>query len=209
MTTSLAALPRGALVEAEAFVDVDVARCAGVEVYKCRFERCRFVEAVLDKVVFEDVEFVDCDLTRVRFGHSSLRGVRFVRCKLLGVDFSRAADHPDVAFDGCSLSYAVFDGVALKGVRFLECQLGEASFVGSDLRDADFARSDLTRAVLRDAKLGGADFSTSTALLLDPARNDSNDALISVETAIHLAQAAGLRVAGHDDERRGKRPKRR
>lgn len=205
--TNLETLPKGALVEAEAFVDVDIARIASIEVYKCRFDKCRLVEASFDKVVFEDVDFNGCDLTRVRWGGSSLRGVRFVDCKLLGVNFSGANDNPDVSFTGCGLRYAVFDGVACRGARFLNCQMQEASFVEADVRDADFSGSDLTHTVLKKCSLAGADFSTTTGLYFEAAQNQSKDAFIAVETAVQMAQAAGLRVAGYDDAKgsKGKR----
>ncbi len=207
--TKLEQLPRGALVEGEAFVDVDVARVAAVEVYKCRFDNCRFVEASFDKVVFEAVEFKDCDLTRVKWGSSSLRGVKFIDCKLLGVNFAALNDNPDVSFERCLLRYAVFDGVACRGARFVDCNLAEANFNETDLRDADFSLSDFTLAVIKKCTLAGADFSTSTGLYFDPAANQSKDAFIAVETAVQIAQAAGLRVAGYDDAKGSKAKRRR
>lgn len=207
--TDLQKLPRGALVEGEAFVDVDIAGVAGVEVYKCRFDNCRFVEARFDKVVFEAVEFKDCDLTRVAWGSSSLRGAKFIDCKLLGVNFSALNDNPDVSFERCLLRYAVFDGVALRGAKLFDCNLAEASFNEADLRDCDFSQSDFTHAVMKKCSLAGADFSTSTGLSFDPAANQSKDAFIAVETAVQIAQAAGLRVAGYDDAKGSKKPRRR
>ncbi len=208
-TTNLQTLPAGALVEDELFVDVDIAAIGKIELYKCRFENCRLPEARLSRVVIEGCEFVGCDLTRVSLGGSSLRGVRFVDCKLLGVDFGKASDNPEVSFERCLLRYAVFDGVNVRGARFVDCQLQEASFVEADLQDTDFQGSDLSHAVLKKSALGGADLSTTTGLFFDAMQNQSKDAFISVETAIHMAQAAGLRVAGHDDAKASGKRKRR
>lgn len=206
--TDLHHLPAGALVEAEVFVDVAVTSLPRCELYKCRFENCRFPEATLSRVVFEGCEFVDCDLTRVSWGQSPLRAVTFVDCKLLGVNFSKAGDDPDVVFQRCLLRYAVFDGVNLRGARFEDCQMQEASFVEADLQDADFGGSDLTHAVLTRCSLGGANFSTSTGLFFETSQNQCKDAFVAVETAIQMAQAAGLRVAGYDDARPSKRKRR-
>lgn len=203
-TTNLARLPGGALVEGERFVDVDIAAIGKIELYKCRFENCRLQEGSWSRVVVEGCEFVGCDLTRVSFGGSSLRGVRFVDCKLLGVDFGKAGENPDVSFERCLLRYAVFDGVNLRGASFVDCQMQESSFIETDLRDCDFQSSDLTHAVLKRSSLAGADFSTTTGLFFETTQNQSKDAFIAVETAIHMAQAAGLRVAGHDEARPNK-----
>ena len=204
----LSALAAGSLVENAAVVDVDVTALPAVEFYRCRFERCRMADASSARVRFEDCEFAACDLTKLRFGDASLRGVRFVDCKLVGVDFAAAADNPDVAFHGCLMRYARFDGVSLRGVVFRACQLVEASFVETLLDDATFDDCDLTNAVFKNASLGGADFSTSSGVFFGLANNRVQDAFISVDTAIHLARAAGLRVAG-TDEKRGARKRRR
>ncbi|MDP2339635.1 MAG: pentapeptide repeat-containing protein [Deltaproteobacteria bacterium] len=206
--TDLQRLPAGALVEGETFVDVDVKAIGKIELYKCRFENCRLPEAALSRVVLEGCELVGCDLTRISWGSSSLRGVRFVDCKVLGVNFSKAADNPEVSFERCLMRYTVFDGVNLRGARFIDCHLQEASFVEADLQDVDFGGSDLGEAVLKRCALAGADFSTTTGLFFEPNENQSKDAFIAVETAIQIARASGLRVAGHDEPKGSKRKRR-
>jgi fluoroquinolone resistance protein len=194
----LSRLSPGTLVEGQTFVDEDISHLAGIEFFTCRFEGCRLADARLSKVVFERCEFVGCDLTKLLWGSSSLRGVRFVDCKLMGVNFAGAADNPEVSYDGCLMRYSVFDGVNLRGIHFNNCHLHDASFVECDLNDADFGGSDLEGAVLRNCRMAGADFSTATGLFFEPAQNRARDAYISPETAIQLARAAGLRVAGTD-----------
>lgn len=206
--TDLARLPAGALVEGEVFVDRDFASLPKIELYKCRFDNCRFADASFSRVVFESCEFVGCDLSHVSWGNSSLRGVRFVDTKLLGVNFGKANDNPDVVFERCFLRYAVFDGVALRGVRFVDCQLVEASFVETDLQDADFSGSTLTHAMFRRCALAGADLSTTSGLSLDPAQNQAKDAFISVDAAVEIARAVGVRVAGYDEPRGSKKKRR-
>lgn len=206
--TDLSRLPAGALVEGEVFHDVDIAALTKLELYRCHFDNCRFGDAVFSRVVIEDCDFVGCDLTRISWGDSSLRGVRFVDCKLLGVNFAKANDNPDVSFERCLLRYAVFDGVSLRGARFVDCQMAESSFVEADLQESDFSSSTLTHAVFKRCQMAGADFSTAVELLFDAGVNDAKDAFISVETAIHMAQSLGLRVAGHDDPRPSRRKRR-
>lgn len=203
-TRDLASAPAGTLVEAEVFVDVDLSRLTKLELYRCRFEGCRFPEASLSGVVFEACTFIDCDLTRARLGDSSFRGVVFRDCKLLGVDFGRAAANPEVTFERCLLRYAVFDGVNLRGTTFSDCQIQEATFVEADLQDASFAGCDLSLSTFRRAALGGVDFSDAVGVFFEPRENQSKDAYIAVETAVQLARQAGLRVAGYDKPRAAK-----
>ena len=75
--------------------------------------------------------------------------------------------------------------------------------------DVDLGDSELERASFRRCSLGGADFSRAGDVGFEPAQNQAKDALISVETAIQLARAAGLRVAGHDAPRGARRAARR
>jgi fluoroquinolone resistance protein len=197
-----------AFYEGQTFSEVDVARIGKIEFYKCHFERCRMQDAALQKTTFEQCTFTSCDMTRIAWGMSSLRGVRFTDCKLLGVNFAAANDNPDVAFESCVLRYAVFDGVHLRGASFHDVALQEASFVDSDVREAAFTACDLTRAVFRKCQMAGADFTTSTGLFFEPTQNQAKDAMIAVETAIQLARAVGLRVAGYDDAKRSAKSKR-
>jgi fluoroquinolone resistance protein len=189
----------GTLVENETFTDVEGVALAGLEVFSCRFESCRFGEQRWSRVVLERCTFVDCDLTKLSWGGSSLRGVTFENCKLLGVEFAGAADNPEFTCSGCSLRYAVFDGVNVRGARFVDCSLQDASFVECDLQDASFDGCDLGGATLRRCRLAGADFSTATGLFFEPAQNQSKDVYLSEETAVQLARAQGMRVAGYDE----------
>jgi uncharacterized protein YjbI with pentapeptide repeats len=172
------------------------------ELYRCTFRKCAFPSARFEKVVFESCVFEDCDLTRMVVPHSAFRGVRFVRCKLLGVHFSALSAHPELTFEGCDLRYTVFDGQQLRGARFLDSKLDEASFEGCDLVDADFSSSELTGAVFGKCELAGADFSSARGLFLDPAKNRAKDAFIGADAAVELARSLGLRVAGHDSPRK-------
>jgi uncharacterized protein YjbI with pentapeptide repeats len=175
------------------------------EFYRCTFRHCTFTEARFEKVVLESCVFEDCDLTRISVPHSAFRGVRFVRCKVMGVHFSALSAHPELSFEGCDLRYTVFDGQQLRGGKFIDSKFDEASFEGCDLVDADFSGSTLTGAVFGGCELAGADFASATGLFLDPSRNRAKDAFIGPDAAVELARHLGLRVAGHDAPRKKSR----
>lgn len=199
----LASLLSREFVEGDVFTDVDGkdAVVANKELYRCTFRGGSFERARFERIVFEACVFEDCDLTRISLPHSALRGVRFVRCKLLGVHFSAVSDHPELHFEGCDLRYAVFDGLSLRTTRFHDCGLQEAGLNDADLVDTDFHGSDLSGAVLARCELAGADFSRAHGVFIDPAKNRAKDVLVGVEAAVQLARSFGIRVDGYDEPR--------
>ncbi len=208
ITRTLSEIVPGDLIEDATFADANTTTVVGAEYYKCRFERCELAGATCKGAVFESCTFVDCDLTRVAWAGAPLRDARFVDCKLVGADFGRAGDNPELHFERCLMRYTSFDGVNAGGVVYVDCQLQEATFVEANLRDAEFSGSDLSGATFKNASLAGADFSTAVGVFFDAKENQSKDAYISVDTAVAMAQARGLRVAGYDKERSKKTVKR-
>ncbi len=182
------------------FKDLDGggARVMDREFYRCTFNTVKLAEAHLERCIFEQCAFNDCDLTRCALKGVSLRGVTFTRCKLLGVDFSRISDNPDVTFDTCILRYAAFAGLNLRNTTFSTCELQEAQFEGTSLVASRFPNSDVTGATWTRCDLSTADLSHAVGLYLDARANRVKDAFVPVETAVRMAQEAGLRVVGYD-----------
>lgn len=194
-----------AFFEGESFDDVEGAKVAHKEFFRCTFRNGKLAESRWERCSFEACTFIDCDLTRMVPMNSSWRGVTFKQCKLLGVDFSSLAVNPDVTFEGCILRYVVMNGVNLRGTRFSDCEMQDAQLVESSFIDADFTGSDLTGATFSRCDLAGADFSSARGVYFEPRQNTAKGAFVPVETAVMIAQAAGLRVAGHDDPPKRKR----
>lgn len=198
--SSFAGLDASDFHEHQTFSDVEApfARVSGKELYRCVFERCKLSEAQLARCALESCKLIDCDLTQIVLAGTSLRGVVFERCKLLGVDFSVLSDNPDVTFEGCMLRYAAFSDMNLRGVRFVDCDLQDAQLTDCALVNADFPGSDLTGATFSRCDVTGADLSTATGVFLDARKNVVKGAFVPVETAVMMAQAQGLKVAGFD-----------
>lgn len=137
------------------------------EFYDCRFVDCSFVAATFRVSHFVNCEFADCDLSLMELPGSRIRGSRFTRCKLAGVDWTRAhwstmELEPSLEFDECSLNHSTFIGLNLPGLKMIdciarevdlrECALQEAVFDGTDLRAGLFGGTDLSRADLTGAR---------------------------------------------------------
>lgn len=193
--------------EGETFDDLEAAHAvvANKELFRCTFRGSKLGDTRWERCTFEACVFSECDLTRMVPTNSALRGVTFQRCKLLGVDFSRMALNPEVTFEGCILRYVVMNDVNLRGTLFHDCEMQDAQFVESSFVDADFAGSDLTGASFSRCELAGADFSGARGVYFEPRQNSAKGAFIPIETAVMIAQAAGLRVSGHDEPPKRKR----
>ena len=189
------------LLENETFADLDLEGhdILGKELYRCTFRSVKLPEVRLDKSVFEQCKFIDSDLTRVKAVGASFHGVRFEHCKLLGVELSNLAANPDVFFDECNLRYASFGGLNLRNTKLHRCQLQEASFHETSLIDASFDGSDLSSAAFSRCDLAGADFSNAVGVYFEAAQNCVKGVRIPVETAVMMAQALGMHVAGYED----------
>ncbi len=187
---------------------IEAAQVSDREFYACTFRNCRLSEMQWTACVFENCVFEGCDLTRAQFVRAQMRGVRFIRCKLMGIDWSEAGRNPELHFEHCNLRYASFTGLNLRTLRFLSCELNESNFIECALNEADFSGSQLDGSTIRRCELAFTDFRQATGVHFDPAQNKAKDARIPLETAITLALAQGMRVVGtaSDEVRTKQRP---
>lgn len=204
--STLERLLRETDLEDETFVGLDAqgADLGGKELYRCVLRHTKLLETRWRRTRLEDCVLEDCDLTRAHVAELALSGVVIRRCKLLGVDFTDLGANPDVRFEECVLEYAVFRRTNLRKTKILGSNLRAATFVDCDLVEADLSGCDLGGASFEGSNLGKADLGTTRGAFVDPARNKIKDLRIPVESAVLLAQALGMRVAGHE-ARRGRR----
>jgi uncharacterized protein YjbI with pentapeptide repeats len=183
------------------FADLDLpaADLRGKELFRCTFRGCRFPESRWERANLERCVFEDCDLSGFVPRQLVAVDVRFVRCKLQGVEWADLSPGSRVAFDGSNLRYASFAGASLRKTPFTGCRIVEASFVETDLAEADFAGSDLAGTTFERCSLERADLSLAEHVFVDPARNRVKGARLPLEAAVALAQSFGLRVRGYDD----------
>jgi uncharacterized protein YjbI with pentapeptide repeats len=177
-------------------LELPAARLSGKEFLHCTFENLRLQESVWTDSRFEDCVFRDCDLTGAKLTHAAMRGVRFERCKLMGIDWSALSDFPELAFDACDLRYSVFASLSLRKLPMRRCTATEASFSDVDLSDADFDGTDLSGTTFQGCTLARTDLRGALGLFLEPARNKAKGARIPVDAAVRLAQSLGLKVDG-------------
>jgi uncharacterized protein YjbI with pentapeptide repeats len=182
--------------EDEAFADLDLPRAdvANREFLRCTFTSVQLPDADLRGARFDECLFNRCDLSRAGAAKVAARGVAFVGCRLMGVDFSDLRPTPSLVFEKCTLQYATFGPANLAGTRFIGCKLVEVNFFETRLTEADFTDSDLTGARFEGCDVRGAQFAGTRGFYIDPAKNLVTGARINAETAVTIAAALGLKV---------------
>jgi uncharacterized protein YjbI with pentapeptide repeats len=137
----------------------------GASLLSGRLRGVRAEQARVTRSRVTSVEFVDCDLTGLRWGGGRISQTRFDSCKMLGAQFDGVTmEH--VVFTGCNLDYAALTGIrAIGPVIFAHCTLREAEFAGCALSGALFDKCDLTLVAFgpgnyRRCDLRGNDLST-------------------------------------------------
>ena len=61
-----------------------------IEFQDCIFENCRFTECVFNNLYFADIIFIKCDISNIDFSKCFFRRVRFENCKAVGTNFAEA-----------------------------------------------------------------------------------------------------------------------
>lgn len=165
------------------------------ELEQCRFADCDLGEADLRNLRFIDCQFERCNLALAKVGNAGFQNVQFIECKLTGLQFTACRDMLfEVQFERCKLDYASFFGKKMPRTPFVQCSLREVDFTNADLTEAVFQESTLDRALFNDTQLGGADFTTASGFVIDPALNPMRKAKFSLEGLPGLLAQCGLVV---------------
>ncbi len=167
-------------------------RITATDFSECHFIRCDFSNASLQQCRFIDCDFVDCTMKMTNIENTTLAGVRFTNCDLLGVNWAEAnwsdwATKLDImAFDNCNLKYGVFLGLELKKVIMKNCNAHETNFAETDLTEANFSGTDFAGAIFLRTNLTGANFVTAKNYTLNIHDNKTKGTRFSLPEATRL-----------------------
>ena len=165
------------------------------EYESCTFNNCQFTNIELSNFSFTECEFTDCDLSGVKLNNTGLKDLNFLKCKILGVDFSPVNSFLlELNFDHCQLDLSSFYALKLKGIQFLNCQLKEVDFVDAELTGGKFHHCDLTLAIFENSILEKVDFSTAENFIIDPDLNRMNSAKFSSQHLHGLLEKHNLKI---------------
>lgn len=153
---------------------------ADQEFHDCEFRNLSFPNITLYNVDFVDSIFKNCDLSMATLAHTGMKQVKFIDCKLLGIDFSKCNDFLfHTSFQNCILDYASFAKKNMKKSIFTECKLIGVDFFGTDLSMAKFNDCDLSGVLFDQTNLEKVDFRTAFNYSFDPEQNKIKKAKFS------------------------------
>jgi len=136
------------------------------------FKNANFSNKNLDSFEFVDCIFNACDFSMSKLENAVLTRVKFVNCKLLGVDFSVCSKFAfSVSFEDCLMNYTLFHKNELKKAIFKNCIIKEASLFETNLISSNFENCDLTDTIFDRCDLSKADFRTANNYNINPNDN--------------------------------------
>ena len=128
---------------------------------------------------------------------TALQTVRFVNCKLLGVNFTRCKDFLlSFYFEKCTLDYANFFEKKIIKTTFKDCSVKEVEFSQANLSASQFINCDLTRSIFNQTNLEKVDFSTAFNYSFDLELNKVKKAKFSSSGIIGLLQKYQIIIEG-------------
>lgn len=165
------------------------------EFEKCSFLACDFSESNFSNNRFTSCTFIGCNMGLMKLQHTTLDGVVFKDCKLIGINFHECADLLfSLQFDGCLADYASFANKRMSKTRFSNSSLKSAVFESTILNKAIFDNTDLQGAVFNKANLQEADFTTAYNFLIDPEQNMMKKAKFSAQSLPSLLYRYDLQI---------------
>lgn len=151
------------------------------EYENCTFESCDFSESDFSEFKFTDCKFKECNLSMMKINRISFQNVNFIYCKMLGLRFDACNDFGlSFSFDGCQLNHSSFYKLKIKKTIFKNSQLQETDFTETDLTESEFDNCNLELATFDQTILEKADLRTSYHYSIDPELNRIKKAKFSV-----------------------------
>ncbi len=188
---------QGSFTENRRFEKIDFReeRLDGGSYEECGFINCNFNSIDLSGMSFIKCLFDGCDGTLIKLKNTSLQEVKFVNCKLLGVQFSDCRKFLlELDFENCMLKLALFAQIKLKSIHFKNCNLQEADFSEAELQGAIFENCDLLQSTFFHTNLEQADLSTAFNYSINPEINRLRKAKFSMQGVIGLLDTYGIEI---------------
>jgi uncharacterized protein YjbI with pentapeptide repeats len=125
----------------------------------------------------------------MKLNGTSLLGVDFVQCKIMGVSFIKSSSFGlDVRFTESVISNCNFSGMKMKKSIFRQCEISDTDFIDSDLTGSDFSGSTFSGAVFNHTNLSKTDFTEARGYLIHPLNNVIKKAIFSMPDAVSLIE---------------------
>lgn len=185
----------------QTFTNLDLSdqKIDSVTFEECSFSDCKFTETTFKNCHFIDCRFDRSNISNCHFGHSKFNDVEFLECKVIGIDWTRAA-WPNIAlfsplkFYKCVLNDSTFWGLSLNELVVEECKAHDVDFRNGSFADANFKDTDFSNALFNETNLSGADFTEASNYQIDVNYNRIKGAKFSRYEAGSLLESLGIEL---------------
>jgi uncharacterized protein YjbI with pentapeptide repeats len=170
-----------------------------LEFEACDFIECNFTATRFKKCRFIECTFTRCNLSLVQVSQSQFTDVIFNECKLVGVDWTRAA-WPKLVFSvalqftQCILHDSSFFGLNLDEITIDACKAHDVDFREGRFRRAILSGTDFTHSLFAKTDLSGADFTDASDYDIDIFNNNISKAKFSRDEAIRLLNSLDIEL---------------
>jgi len=166
---------------------------------ECRFSECNFSAASFLNCKFTDCTFSNCNLSVVTVKGTRFNAVEFEECKLVGIDWTRAA-WPNLqlssplSFIRCLVNDSVFFGLHLSELKLVACKAHDVDFRDGNFADADFSGTDFSYSQFHSTNLSRANFTDAVNYAIDLRINILKGARFSRMEAVALLESLDIEL---------------
>lgn len=159
----------------------------------CVFDHCRFSGSFGERMSFQDIRFVECDLSNCNFSDAYLCRCRLESCKGVGLKLPHCR-MKDVAILGGNYRYFAAPRSRLEHVLLEQADLSGLDLPETIFKDVGFAQVSLPHANFFRTPLSGIDFTTCdiSGMELSSDLHELAGVMVDVYQAAELAKLMGV-----------------
>jgi fluoroquinolone resistance protein len=158
----------------------------------CIFENCHFLECSFEKSRFIDCQFLGCIISI-----ANLSGCRFIhpvfnKCKVMGIDWTKTTLLQDPEFHNCQIDLSNFRMLEIPKTRIINCEAKEADFAETDFTDAVLTGTNFEDSLFFKTNLSKADLRGASNFNIDITNNTIKNAKFSYPEAVSLLNSLDI-----------------
>jgi len=158
----------------------------------CFFNRAR-LNGDFSKCQFIDCIFDHCDLSGSNVTESRFHRVKFIGCKTIGVQFTKAK-WQYVQIEDSLFSYGEFSDTVMTDVRLLRSDFSQSSFFTVEFQKITLDNVDFTSSDFSDTSMFGIDLSECKIDAIRVSQNRLKGLIVNSQQASALIRLLGVEV---------------
>ncbi len=161
---------------------------------ECRFDHCSFTNCKMAKCKFINCRFENSIMSSVTPMNCVFQSPRYIRCKLMGMDWTRSAELSELDFKECQLNYSNFKLVKIPRVKMINCEAKEVDFIETDLSKGDLRQTDFENSRFFKTNLSSADLRGAKNYCIDIKVNILKKARFSLPEVMLLLNSLDISI---------------